>query len=294
MEKLMTFLRACNDNRRIVGFWAVTFVLIAGVYWFFFTGNTPESANADEAGGQASAQPAENNQGAAPAQPAPPANTMTIAPAKPRVTLAKPAAKSGAVDEYQYMAQMFNLQGEALEKFEQACARREAVLQFWTDGPGKKVEELRKQMKDAKAAKDEKTVAEIKELHDVLNQMDIDMRTELRAAVMAELTLEQQRRWGGFVLNREVLRRLARIELSEKQKEYVKRLADDQADRMVKQDTIEKDPFLQNFKGDEVINPLLKQVRDKILTIDQRARIPEPGKAAGGNSVTVKQPGLIR
>jgi hypothetical protein len=286
MEKMTTFVNALKENRRIAGFWAVTLLIVAGAWWMF-TGKSPDSANADEATNQPAAQPA-------PAQPAPaaqPSSTPAIAisPGKPRLAVKK--GDPGKLDEYQYMAQMNNLQGEQLEKFEQACARREVVLAFWAEGPGKQVEELRKQMKDAKAAKDQATVDEIQEKHDLLNKMDSDIRSQLRAEVMSQLTLEQQRRWGGFVLSRELTRKMPRVELTERQKEFVRRITDDAADKLVKADTVEKDPFLQGFKSDEILNPLMKHVRDKILTIDQRARVGDPMAKPGTTGVTVKRGG---
>jgi hypothetical protein len=80
------------------------------------------------------------------------------------------------------------------------------------------------------------------------------------------------------VIQQQVVRKLSKIELSDKQKEFILRLADEAADRVVKADTVEKDPFLNSLKSPEVIDPILKQTRDKILTIEQRARVPQSGK----------------
>jgi len=182
------------------------------------------------------------------------------------------------MDEYQYMAKLNNLTGEALAKFDRALAEREIAMNAWSKGPGKQVEDVRAAMKAAKAAKDEKAVAELQAKYDLLNQMDIDYRTMLRSDVMSELNIEQQRRWAGFVINAQVLKKLSRIELSDRQKERIQVLADEAADRLVKQETVEKDPFLNTFKAAEVIDPIVKQARDKVLTIEQRARVPEKGK----------------
>src|SRR3954465_6659681 len=141
------------------------------------------------------------------------------------------------------MAKLNNLQGENLTKFDRACAEREIAVNYWTKGPGKQVDDVRAAMKAAKAAKDEAAVAELQAKYDLLNQMDIDYRTMLRANVLAQLSLEQQRRWAGFVINQQVMKKFSKIELSDRQKETIQRMADDAADRAVKADTVEKDPF---------------------------------------------------
>jgi hypothetical protein len=109
--------------------------------------------------------------------------------------------------------------------------------------------------------------------------MDIDYRTMLRGNVMAELSLEQQRRWGGFVIHGQIVKKLSKVEMSDRQKERVQAIADGAADKLIQQDTVEKDPFLAAIKTPAVIDPLVKQARDKVLTIEQRMRVPEPGKS---------------
>ena len=108
--------------------------------------------------------------------------------------------------------------------------------------------------------------------------MDIDYRTMLRANVLAELSLEQQRRWGAFVINGQIMKKLNKVELSDRQKQRIQDLCDSAADKAIQQDTVEKDPFLNGIKAPAVIDPLVKQIRDKVLTIEQRMRVPEPGK----------------
>jgi hypothetical protein len=262
-DEVLSFVKG---NGRLLAFWGVAIVLAVST-WAFFMRKSPAPAAADESGAVA----------AAPAVPAVAPVVITPVAPKPSISITTPK-NSGAQDEYQYMAKLNNLQGERLAKFDRACAEREVAVNAWSKGPGKQVEDVRAAMKAAKAAKDEKAVAELQAKYDLLNQMDIDYRTMLRADVMAELTLEHQRRWAGFVINNQVLKKFSRIELSDRQKEFIQRLADEAADRVVKQDTVEKDPFLNSIKTPEVIGPIVKQTRDKILTIEQRARVPQTGK----------------
>jgi hypothetical protein len=266
--KTNEFLSVLKANQRLVVLWGVAIVLCIGT-WAFLTRKGPAPAVADEP------EPA-----AAPAVAVAPVVIKPVAPVRSSsISITSSSSKNtGALDEYQYMAKINNLQGERLASFDRALAEREIAINAWNKGPGKHVDDVRAAMKAAKAAKDEKAVAELQAKYDLLNQLDIDYRTTLRANVMAELTLEQQRRWAGFVINNQIMKKFSRIELSERQKEFIQRLSDEAADRVVKQDTLEKDPFLNSLKSPEVIDPLIKQTRDKILTIEQRARIPQPGK----------------
>jgi hypothetical protein len=267
-EEAVSFLKTYGKT---LSFWGVAIVMVVCAWAFFFR-KSPAPAVADEP-----------NSAAVAVAPAilPVAPPVVITPIKPNISitsssLSKPS--SAAMDEYAYMAKLNNLQGESLSKFDRALAEREIAISAWAKGPGKQVEDVRAAMKAAKAAKDQAAVAELQAKYDLLNQMDIDYRTMLRADVLAELNLEQQRRWAGFVIQGQIVKKLSRIELSDRQKEYILRLADEAADRLVKADTVEKDPFLNSLKTNEVLDPIMKQTRDKILTIEQRARVPQPGK----------------
>ncbi|HEV8605780.1 MAG TPA: hypothetical protein VGQ99_10460 [Tepidisphaeraceae bacterium] len=265
MNELVNGLKA---NQRLVAFWSVAIVLVIGA-WMFMTRKSPAPAVADEPAPVIT-----------PPVVAPVVITPAPVPLKPTLSITK-STNSGKMDEYQQIAKFTNLQGDQLAKFQQACAEREIVLAYWTKGPGKKVEAAVAAMKAAKDAKDEKAIATLRPTHDMLVLMENDLRTNLRANIMTELTLEQQRRWAGYLINVHLLNRLTRIELSDRQKEFIRRLADDAADRNLKADTVEKDPFFNTLKSPELINGLLKQTRDKILTIEQRARIPDPNKPNG-------------
>ena len=267
--KMNEFLNVLKTNQRLAASWGIAIVLVIST-WAFLTRKSPSAAVADEPAPVAVATPA-----------VPAVAPVVITPVAPKssISITSSLSKTGsAVDEYSYMAKLNNLQGERLAKFDRVCAEREIAIAAWSKGPGKQVEDVRAAMKAAKAAKDDAAVAELQAKHDLLNQMDIDYRTMLRANVMAELSLEQQRRWAGFVINAQVVKKLSRIELSDRQKEFIQRLADESADRLIKADTVEKDPFLASIKTAEVIDPIVKQTRDKILTIEQRARLPLPGK----------------
>jgi hypothetical protein len=267
--KMNEFLNVLKTNQRLVASWSIAIVLAIST-WAFLTRKSPSAAVADEPAPTASATPA---------VPAIAPVVITPVAPKPSISITSSLSKpAGAMDEYSYMARLNNLQGERLAKFDRVCAEREVAINYWGKGPGKQVEDVRSAMKAAKAAKDDAAVAELQAKHDLLNQMDIDYRTMLRASVMAELTLEHQRRWAGFVINAQVVKKLSRIELSDRQKEFIQRLADESADRLIKADTVEKDPFLASIKTAEVVDPIVKQTRDKILTIEQRARLPQPGK----------------
>src|SRR5438045_2379253 len=264
------FVEAVKANQKAVVFWGVAIVLVISS-WALFTHKSPAPAAADE--------PAPTPVAVAPA----PAGAVVITPvaSKPMISITSSSLhnNSGAMDEYQYMAKLNELQGERLAKFDRACAEREIAMNYWTKGPGKQVEDVRNAMKAAKTAKDEKTAAELQAKFDLLNQMDIDYRTMLRSNVMAELSLEQQRRWAGFVINGQIVKKLSKVELSDRQKERIQAIADGAADKLIQQETVEKDPFLNAIKTPAVIDPLAKQAREKVLTIEQRMRVPEPGKS---------------
>jgi hypothetical protein len=272
-EEAVSFFKA---NRKMLSFWGVAIVLVIAC-WAFFMRKSPSAAVAD-----APAAAPESVAIAPVTTPAPPPVTITpVTPFKSNISITSSVTKnpSGpAMDEYQYMAKLNNLEGDNLARFDRACAEREIAMAAWTKGPGKQVEDVRAAMKTAKAAKDEAAVAQLQAKYDLLNQMDIDYRTMLRGNVMAALNLEQQRRWAGFVINQQVMKKFSKIELSDRQKESIQRLADDAADRIVKQDTLEKDPFLNSVKTPEVVDPIINKARDRVLTIEQRMRVPQTGK----------------
>jgi hypothetical protein len=266
--KMNELVNGLKTNQRLVAFWSVAIVLVIAA-WMVMARKSPAPAIADE--------PAPV---VAPPAIAPVVITPAPASVKPSLSITR-SNNPGKPDEYQLISKFVNLQGDQLAKFERACAEREVVLAYWSKGPGKKVEQAVAAMKVAKDAKDEKTIATLKPTHDLLVLMENDLRTTLRTNIVVELTLEQQRRWAGYVINVTLLNRLTRIELSDRQKEFIRRLADDAADRNLKQDLVEKDPFFSTFKSPEIIDPLFKQIRDKILTIEQRVRIPDPSKPNG-------------
>jgi hypothetical protein len=278
-EEAVSFLKA---NRKMLSFWGMAIVLVIAT-WAFFMRKSPSPASADENTQQtpAAAVAAAPTQG--PSIPAvnltPPVTITPISP-KSNISITSSVTRNtgGPQDEYQYMAKLNNLAGDNLAKFDRACAEREIAINAWTAGPGKQVDDVRAAMKAAKAAKDEAAVANLQAKYDLLNQMDIDYRTMLRSNVMQTLTLEQQRRWAGFVINQQVMKKFSKIELSDRQKESIQRMADDAADRTVKADTLEKDPFLNSLKSNEVIDPIVTKVRDRVLTIEQRMRVPQTGK----------------
>lgn len=263
-----------KSNQRVLAFWGVAAVLVIST-WAFFMRKSPAPAAADEPTAAPAAVAV-----ATPNPAAVPSVTITPVASKPSISITSSVTRNtgGALDEYQYMAKLNNLAGDNLAKFDRACAEREIAINAWTSGPGKQVEDVRTAMKTAKAAKDEAAIAELQPKYDLLNQMDLDYRTQLRANVLTTLTLEQQRRWAGFVINQQVMKKFSKIELSDRQKESIQRLADEAADRAVKQDLVEKDPYLNALKTPEVIDPIANKVRDKILTIEQRMRVPQTGK----------------
>jgi hypothetical protein len=253
--------------------WGVALV-VAVAAWMIFGGKSPSSAEAQDStpGYTPTVTPSSSHTPGAAVAP------IVVSPSKAIPSGLVPS-KSGPPDDYQIMAKMSNLSGAQLQKFDKACYDREAVLAYWANAGGKKMEEAKAALKEAKANNaDEKTINEIQGKNDLLIEIENEMRTALRANVMAELTLEQQRRWGGVVLNRELLKRLGRVELSEKQREFVRQMTDDAADRLVKPGMVEKDPFMMALRENAVLDPLVRQARDKVLTIDQRARVADPGK----------------
>src|ERR1041385_3367557 len=123
--KTNEFVEVLKANQRMVVCWGVAIVLAVST-WAFFSHKSPAPAAADE--------PAPAPVAVAPA-PAP--NTVTITPvaSKPVISITSSSPKNGAMDEYQYMAKLNDLQGERLNKFDRACAEREIALAYWTRGP---------------------------------------------------------------------------------------------------------------------------------------------------------------
>src|SRR6266699_6965956 len=195
MSKMNDVVKVLKENQRMVAGWGIALALAVGA-WMVFGGKSPAPA---------SAQDAAPNYSTPPTTAAPAIAPVVVSPGKP-IPAGSSANKSGLSDDYQAMAKLGNLQGGQLQKFEKAYYDREAVLAYWAKAGGKKMEEMKAALKDAKASNaDEKTISELQVKHDLLIEIENEMWTALRATVMGELTLEQQRRWGGVVLNKELL-----------------------------------------------------------------------------------------
>jgi Spy/CpxP family protein refolding chaperone len=188
-------------------------------------------------------------------------------------------------DEFQQMITELNLQGEQLARFNARVeARQKAWAEYQAGDKAKQLAEMRAALREARRARDEAKIAELENKIEAPGKQEWELRSKLRAEVMAVLTLDQQKKWAGYVLNGRVRPALRRAALTEEQARQVRALCDQAAAEFVKAGTVAADPYLTGLS--EVRASVLEKITAEVLTAGQRekiARRPAAPPAPAGN-----------
>lgn len=186
----------------------------------------------------------------------------------------KPAAKEEEkkLDEFDHMIIQLQLKGKQLGSFSALREARAKKLADWlATAKGKKYTQLAEALREARTARDEKKVFDLRKQYQVLDDEHWAFRPKIRAEVMAALTLPQQRLWAGYVLMGRAMRYLRGVELTEEQLGKVRQVCNEVAAGFVDKDTISKDPYL--WKLDGIARAAAEQAAAKALTAEQQKRV---------------------
>lgn len=186
-------------------------------------------------------------------------------------------ADSQSVDEFDEMILVTNMDGRQLGAFQEAVRDRKAKYQAYSDGPeGQKLAAARKELADARAARDEAKAADLQKQVAPLDQADLDYRTKVRAPVVEIMDLDQQRDWAAYVLWGRwggLNARFQGLGLTDDQLKKAQTVCRAEMNDIVKPGTLRNDPYLMIFRrrGE---NPFKDRVAARIgrevLSEDQR------------------------
>lgn len=119
--------------------------------------------------------------------------------------------------DYDALAALLELEGEAKAAFDKQVAANNAALEESAKANAAKLKELRAAMKAARKAKNKEKVKAIKAELKQLRGPRATLVAELDAKVLALLTDEQKTAWAGHQFRQQVMRSLRKVELTEDQ-----------------------------------------------------------------------------
>jgi len=119
--------------------------------------------------------------------------------------------------DYDALAALLELEGEAKEAFDKQVAANNAALEESAEANAAKLKELRAAMKAARKAKNKEKVKAVKAELKQLRKARAPLVAELDAKVLALLTDEQKTAWAGHQFRQQVMRSLRKVELTEDQ-----------------------------------------------------------------------------
>jgi hypothetical protein len=211
-----------------------------------------------------------------------PARSFPDAPAADRRAVVaeiekRRAADPQSVDEFDEMILVTNMDGRQLGAFQEAVKDRKAKYEAYSGGPeGQKLAAVRKQLAEARAARDEAKTADLQKQLEPLDRADMDYRTKIRAPVVEIMDLDQQRDWAAYVLWGRwggLNARFQGLGLTDEQMKKAQAVCRAEMNDLIKPGTLRNDPYLMIFRrrGE---NPFKDRVAARIgrevLSEDQR------------------------
>lgn len=216
---------------------------------------------------------------------------------KPKAKADKPKADKGAKKdalkgEYGIMASVLQLTDEQKAKLKDALeAEKKAVEEWNTSADGRKLADLEKAAKEARTAGNKEESKKLAEQIKPLAAARRKLQAEKQAAVLAILTAEQKIQWESFKLNRQLMGRYKKLNLTQDQEKQVKELCDAAAKEVA---------GATDRKAQSAVTKRLQaDVEAKVLTDAQREELkkaaqpkapkegtPKEGKAKEGKAKT--------
>jgi len=169
--------------------------------------------------------------------------------------------KSALRGEYSIMASVLEMDDTQKARLIEAInANREAFMQ-WKQGPeAKKLMTLAKAKAEARKAKDKEKLKQIAQEMAELKKSGAKLEEESMQRIMDVLTDQQKTRWEAFRMQRQILRRFARAELTEDQKKQVESICVEAV----------KTPIADAKARKALYQKLLGETEQKVLTDTQR------------------------
>ncbi len=136
----------------------------------------------------------------------------------------KAKGPKGLRGEYAIMAKVLNFteaQKTQLAATLTACADE---AKTWREANAEKLAEIKKQQAEAKKNKDKDAMKKIAEQSKALRAEEAKIKGKSIAAAKALLTADQKTKWDGFVVYRQIMRRLKKAELTDEQDKKVREM----------------------------------------------------------------------
>ena len=175
----------------------------------------------------------------------------------------KAKEKSALRGEYAIMASVLGFDDAQKAKLVEAVEASKAALQQWREGPdGKKFLEVGKAYEAARKADDKDKAKQLRDELKTIRESHAKVEQACKQRIMDVLTDEQKSRWAAFNIERQVLRRLSKAELTDDQKKQVKDLCAEAAKSI--------ESAKDNKAKSAAERKLMTDVQEKVLTDAQR------------------------
>ena len=186
---------------------------------------------------------------------------------------AEKAEKSALRGEYAIMASECQLTDVQKAELEAALKAKSDAVAAWEEANRAKIEDLKKQMADAKEKGDKEARKRAGDEMKALKEQLSALEAEHGAKIAAILTPEQNQAWEGFKLYRGLMRRYAKAELDEGQKAKVRALANEAAKKMLAVEGAGKEA---EEAKDKIEKDLKASVENDVLTAEQKEKLNAP------------------
>ncbi len=143
------------------------------------------------------------------------------------------AEKSALRGEYAIMGSVCRMTDAQKAQLEVAAKAKSDAVAAWEDGNRAKIEDLKKQMADAKEKGDKEARKRAGDGMKALKEQLSALEAEHSAKIAAILTPEQYQAWEGFKIYRGLMRHYRKAELDGGQKAKVRALANEAAKKML-------------------------------------------------------------
>jgi len=210
---------------------------------------------------------------------------------------------TGSRQDFDQICNDAGVEGEQLAKIHGLADKRSEKLKAWVASEdGKKYIELRKQMAGTRRArsaqlKESKSAttpvdyeAKIKEIDQVMRPLGTqyaELRNSTRGEILKELSPEQAQKAVTTNLGRRMGRMFESVTLTDEQKSKLDQFVAASASEYLKAQPIDQDPMLRKLLGAQ--NKVAKQVRDDVLTDQQREAMKKKEPATQKAPATQKQ-----
>jgi len=208
------------------------------------------------------------------------ADAPAAAPAAPKAKAAAPAAPAAAAPakppidgDLADMVRECKLTDEQVAKLAEAGTRLQTQLAEWRKTNADKIARLNKAIEAAQSAKDEAALAKVRSESMLIFQEQMNLTMKGLKGMMDILTPEQRSLWWGFVTFRELMAGMASVGLTTEQVTKIREICN----------AAGKDLDAIKEEGEAGMAAMLKvrtkvqgDVREKVLTAEQRTKLPPP------------------